>query len=97
MNTRFRSEQRFHITINEHRTSFSLDKYLADLLAIKLGCEPQTQTAHSAARKYLTAQLNDDVAFDPELPIFQQARRKAIKAIADEALVEQYTDWFIGE
>lgn len=93
----FKDDQIFHITVNGRRTSFSLDNYLSDLLAIRLDREPRTQAAHKVIRKYLTTALRNDVAFDPELPLSRQARHKAIRAISDETLVEKYTQWFLEE
>ncbi|MGF1548804.1 MAG: hypothetical protein ACFCUG_15930 [Thiotrichales bacterium] len=91
------SDQIFHITLKGgERTSFSLDKYLSELLALKLGHLPHTREAHSAIRGYLIDALTGDVAFDPELPLSRQARRKAIAAIANEEWVRRHGDWVIG-
>ena len=92
----FKTEQIFHITLKERRTSFSLDNYLSELLAVKLGYEPHSRNAHSAIRTYLTNTLNES-NFDPLIPISRQARRKAIKAIADPALVAKHVEWWIND
>ncbi len=47
----------FHISIDGKRTSFSLDNYLAELLAIRLKEEPRTKEAHRAITIFLTEKL----------------------------------------
>ena len=41
---------RYHIQLNSHRTSVSIDTIISDLMAIKLNKTPGTKEAHSAVR-----------------------------------------------
>lgn len=83
----------FHITVDGRRTSFSLDNYLADLLAVHLNMEPKTKAAHQAITQFLTEKLFAWSAFDPQLPISKQARRMALATIARSSLVDRYDEW----
>ncbi len=83
----------FHISLDGRRTSFSLDKYIASLLAIHLKDEPDTSAAHGAITTFLTDALFAWPAFDPHLPISRQARRIALEAIARPSLVQKYDEW----
>ncbi len=92
-----KSEQIFHITVNNRRTTFSLDNYLSELLAIKLNHEPHSKEAHTAIRQYLTETLNNSPSFDPLLPISKQARRYAIDAVVEPTLLKRHTNWILKE
>jgi len=83
----------FHIVINGQRTSFSLDKYLAELLAVHLKCEPNSKEAHRAITTFITEKLFAWAGFDPLLPVSRQARRIALAAIARPSLIEKHDDW----
>jgi len=83
----------FHIVINGKRTSFSLDNYLAELLAIHLKYEPNSKEAHRAITTFITEKLFTWSAFDPLLPVSRQARRMALAAIARPSLIEKHDGW----
>ena len=83
----------FHIVINGKRTSFSLDNYLAELLAIHLKYEPNSKEAHRAITTFITDNLFAWSGFDPLLPISRQARRTALAAIARPSLIEKHDTW----
>lgn len=87
----------FHITVGGRRTSFSLDNYLADLLALHLKMEPRTKVAHQAITVFLTEKLFAWSAFDPKLPISRQARRMALTTIARPSLVDKYDVWTMAK
>lgn len=82
---------RYHIRITksgqDKRTTISLDKIASDLLAVALDKEPESREAHTAVREWLDNSLSEWVAFDPLLPVSQQATYLAIQRIADPALL----------
>ena len=86
----------FHISIDGKRTSFSLDNYLAELLAIRLKEKPRTREAHRAITLFLTEKLFAWTAFDPLLPISRQARRLALAAIARPSLIASHNTWTLA-
>jgi hypothetical protein len=51
---------RYHLQLNSHRTTISLDKILSDLIAIKLGAKPGTKEAHSIVRNQLAQFISHD-------------------------------------
>lgn len=57
---------RFHVFVKKgrgtRRTTVSLEPYLADLLAIKLGEEPRTLEAHAAVRAWIQAEQDEQNA-----------------------------------
>jgi len=87
----------FHIAINGRRTSFSLDKYLTELLAIHLKHEPNSKEVHRATTTFITENLFAWSGFDPLLPISRQARRIALAAIARPSLIEKRDDWITAK
>lgn len=82
---------RYHIRITknrqERRTTISLDRIVSDLLAVALDQEPGNREAHSAVRAWLDNSLSEWTAFDPLLPVSQQATYLAIQRIADPTLL----------
>ena len=54
---------RFHIYVGKgtkrRRTTISVENYLAECLAIRLGEEPRSEDAHSAIRKFLQEAQDD--------------------------------------
>ena len=80
---------RYHIQLNSHRTSISLDKIVSDLMAIKLNKKPDTKAAHSAVRK----QLEAFVAHDLDREGYRLGRyitEQAVLFISDNMLSERY-------
>ena len=51
---------RYHVVIDHVRTTVSFAPALAQLLALKLGSEPQTVAAHAAVRAWLQAEVDRD-------------------------------------
>ena len=49
---------RFHVILAGDRTTVTVHRTLAALLAIKLGLEPETREAHRAVRKWLQKVLD---------------------------------------
>lgn len=83
--------KRYHLTLTRNRKTFrttiSLDKYLADLLAVSLDERPDTPAAHTAARAWLDKSLSEWPAFDPELPVSRQAALLALRRVANPSLL----------
>jgi hypothetical protein len=44
---------RYHLILNNQRTTVSIHEVLSDLMAVKLGVEPKTEKAHRAVRQKL--------------------------------------------
>ena len=87
---------RYHIQLQEHRTTISMDKIVSDLLAIKLGEKPDTKEAHSAVRK----QLDKFIAHDRGRGGYQLGRyvtEQSVLLISDKMVSEKYWDFRFGE
>lgn len=88
----------FHIykDSDRQRTTVSLDKYVWQLLALKLGSVPDSAESHTAVRQWLQAQLDEDV--DPDrVHTSQWLQGKAVLEIADKKLSTKYWNWRLGE
>jgi hypothetical protein len=85
----------FHVYKDQHReqrTTVSLNSYVWQLLAIKLGCTPGDKESHETVRQWLQDRLDEDV--DPDrVHTSQWLQGQAILAIADKKLSEKYWDW----
>lgn len=83
--------RRYHLTLIRNgtscRTTVSLDKHLADLLAVSLGERPDIPAAHTAIREWMDKSLSAWAAFDPELPVSRQAALLALRRVADPKLL----------
>lgn len=85
---------RFHVTLGSKRTTVSLDQTLVELLAIKLGCLPETAQAHHAIRDWLQNEL--DVANDPgRYRVSQWLQSQALFEIADKSLYKRHAEWLL--
>jgi hypothetical protein len=51
---------RYHVKIDKVRTTVSLAPVLSELLALKLGVEPQTRAAQAALRAWLQQEIDSD-------------------------------------
>ena len=60
----YSSYTKFHINVGvelkARRTTVSIETYLAEALALKLGKQPQTPEAHAAVRKWLQEQQDKE-------------------------------------
>jgi hypothetical protein len=71
------------------RTTVSLDKYVWQLLSLKLGSDPDSAESYTAVRQWLQAQLDEDV--DPDrVNTSQWLQGKAVLEIADKKLSKKY-------
>ena len=87
---------RYHIQLDSHRTSISLDKIVSDLVAIKLGEKPGTKEAHSVVR----AQLEKFIAHDRGRAGRQLGRyitEQAVLLISDKILSEKLWQYWEEE
>ena len=50
---------RYHILLDSHRTTVSMDKIISDLMALKLGQTPDSKEAHPAVSKRLNQLIKD--------------------------------------
>ena len=89
---------RYHIQFAHHRTTVSIDPFLADLLAIQLGLEPRSSAAKRSIRDWLQTRLPGRVGADRGIGkrASLYARRLIVEAIAHEELVRKYDDWVIN-
>lgn len=92
-------QTRYHIQLNNKRTTISVDNIIADLLACKLGFHPKDTAAYPATREWFEQTIRDKLG--DNLPrnsrVSQWARVYAIEAIADQALMAKVLDYRIGE
>lgn len=76
---------RYHVQLGSKRTTVTLDQLLSDLLALKLGFQPNTPEAHAAVRAWLQNAL--DRGNDPGRCMTSQWLTKAaIMEIAESEL-----------
>lgn len=90
------SKVRYHVQLNSHRTTVSLDKIISELMAIKLDTKPGTATAHTAVRQ----KIDEFIERDRGRPGYGLARyitEQAVLFIADTMLSEQYWSYWINE
>jgi hypothetical protein len=82
----------YHVTLGSRRTTVCLDKILSELLALKLGVEPDASEAHAAVRQWLQAELDADD--DPgRIRVSQWLRGRAIESVIQGELVKAYDAW----
>jgi hypothetical protein len=89
---RYRSRMTYHVTRGSRRTTVCLDAILSELLALKLGVEPDAAEAHAAVRQWLQAEL--DVLDDPDfMRISSWLRKRAIESVIRDELAEAHGVW----
>jgi len=80
---------RYHITLNSHKTTISLDKIVSHLMAIKLGATPRTRQWHSVVRKQLELFVAHDLGRSGR-GLSRYINEQSILFIADTILSEKY-------
>ncbi len=86
---------RYHVKLGEKRTTVSMDNYLSDLLALKIGEKPRSEDAHTAIRYWIQERL--DKSNDPErIHVSQWITRKAVELIMDKKISEKYDNWLLN-
>jgi hypothetical protein len=84
---------RYHVMIDQVRTTVSLAPVLAELLVLKLGAKPPTQAAHAALRSWLQAEIDRDPGAVRYGRASQRLAHQAVLKIAASALISQRDDW----
>jgi hypothetical protein len=85
---------RYHIYLDSHRTTVSLDKIVSDLMAIKLGYLPDSTEAHQAVSKRLN-QLVKDKGRDG-YRLTYHVTQEAILDLVDNRLSTRYQDFWLA-
>lgn len=87
-------QTRYHIQYSKRRTSIMLDTILSDMLAIKLGVDPDSPEAHATVRVWLEQTIIDKLG--DNLPsgsrVSQWARYHAIQALVSTKISAAYVD-----
>lgn len=83
---------RYHIQRGETRTTVTLDSTICELLALKLGMEPDARDSHKVVRSWLqsTSEQEDKQRINN---LSQWLKRKAILHIADNSLLAKHHQW----
>ena len=85
----------FHIYNAKKRTTVSVDSILSEMLAIKLGFEPDTQEANKAVREWIQTEFDkmNSGSKTKWSSASQWIRRKLIASLVDKKLSEKWDDW----
>lgn len=83
------SKVRYHVQLNSHRTTVSLDGIIAELMAIKLNTKPGTTFAHAAVRKQIDAFIERDRG-RPGYGLARYVTEQAVLFISDKLLSDKY-------
>jgi hypothetical protein len=84
---------RYHVVIDEVRTTVTLAPALSELLTLKLGSTPQTEEGHSTVRAWLQEEINRDPGAVRYGRASQRLARQAILAIVSPALLKEHDKW----
>jgi hypothetical protein len=87
---------RYHIQLNSHRTTVSMDTILSDLLSIKLGTRPGTKEAHKAVRQQIDEFIERDRG-RPGYGVAKYVTEQAMLFISDSKLSEKYWEYRLEE
>jgi hypothetical protein len=83
---------RFHLRRGGQETTVSIDSILAELLALKLGRQPDDEDAHQAVRLWLQDRL--DKSIDPDrIHLSQWLQARIVEEIASWELREKRDEW----
>ena len=89
-------QDRYHIQLDDRRTTVTLDIILSSFLAIKLGEVPESKAAHSAVREWLETTIKSKHGNDQSSGrVSQWIRHYAIREIAAPELEAAYVKWMI--
>ncbi len=84
---------RFHVRLGDKRTTVSIDRTLAELMALKLGEQPYSVEAHQAIRLWLQDRI--DEANDPgRYKVSQWLQSEIIHVLVDKNVSKRYWEWF---
>jgi hypothetical protein len=90
------SKIRYHVQLNSHRTTVSLDNIISELMAIKLNTKPGTATAHAAVRQKIDEFIEQDRG-RPGYGLARYVTEQAVLFLADKMLSEQYWSYRLEE
>lgn len=90
------SKVRYHVQLNSHRTTISLDKILSELMAIKLHEKPGTPLAHAVVRQKIDEFIDRDRG-RPGYGLARYVSEQAVLFVADNNLSERYGDYLMKE
>lgn len=86
---------RYHVQLNDKRTTVSLDSIVSELMAIKLGEIPGTKEAHRAIRQQMEKFISSGCSKDDlSSYVLHNIRKQAILFIADKILSEKILDYW---
>ena len=86
-------QDRYHVVLGKKSTTVTVDKTLADLLALKLGHDPRSADAHFAVRAYLQEKL-DEKNDAGQTSVSQWLREEVLLELVDKRLSDKYWRWF---
>ena len=90
------NQTRIHVRFGDQRSTVSVDTVLFELLALRLGHQPDDAGALPAVRTCLQERLPDKVGTRGRFKRASQgARVLLVEAIADKMLSQQRDDWIV--
>lgn len=91
-------QTKFHVRFDGNRTTISVDTVLFELMALRLGVQPDDERAHGVVAEWLqdtvVSKLGDRSG---RKDASQWARRYLIEEIVDTRLRKQWIAWRIGD
>ena len=88
----------YHIKVSfghhEKRTTVSLDKYLSELVCLRLGVEPDAPTAYQTVKTWIESLLNGK-EHAPDFNLSRWVRHQAFDLIIDAQLNSTYGEWLL--
>ena len=90
MSTAPRPLNNYHVRspgVRKGRTAIGLDGYIAELLAIHLGCDPDSDDAHATVRRWLHKQVDQNPVRAANETITRFLMRRAVEEIARPELI----------
>ena len=84
---------RYHVKMRKARTTVSISTVLEELLALKLGSEPQTQEAHAVVRLWLQQEIDRDRGAISKGEASQRLTRQIILEIVAPHLIKKRDAW----
>jgi hypothetical protein len=84
---------RYHVMIDEVRTTVTIAPVLGELLTLKLGGTPHTEAGHSTLRTWLQEEIERDPGAVRYGRASQRLARQAILAIVSPALLKEHDKW----
>lgn len=86
--------ERYHVFLDERRTTVSLSAVFSSLLALRLGEEPDTEEAHSAIREWLQDKIDEHGVSNRPRPS-RWLQTEVLLELVDKKLSTAYFDWLL--